>query len=399
MKTPTLQHSRSALGLAIGFALVSAGCGSFQSQDSTSVAALSLVVAGDFSGGSIVSQPAGIDCGSVCSSVFDTGTKVDLTVTTSDSSDFVGWEGACTGSSPTCSLTMDAGKNVTATFRSKNNRANLDVSLGGAGGGSVSSQPFGIQCAGSCSGGFDKGTMLTLTAVPDSTSVFSGWTGACTGAARTCTLTLTADVQVNANFANPESCEQIRADAPQSTDGNRKLFITGDKTRPWDAYCLMSVTPALTYLNLTKTAAAENFSQYTAGGGSAGSNVKTNYTKVRIDPATLKIDTNDKRYATSVGALTHGGMPVTSMPYATAMGCVNNSANGLANIDLTGTQFAIATGALVASNALGMTTPTPNGQVRAVSMTGGGNCGWNAPSGAFNPFNNSGSPLSLVYFP
>ena len=147
------------------------------------------------------------------------------------------------------------------------------------------------------------------------------------------------------------------------------------------------------------TAAAENFSQYTAGGGSAGSNVKTNYTKVRIDPATLKIDTNDKRYATSVGALTHGGMPVTSMPYATAMGCVNNSANGLANIDLTGTQFAIATGALVASNALGMTTPTPNGQVRAVSMTGGGNCGWNAPSGAFNPFNNSGSPLSLVYFP
>ena len=402
MKTPTLLHSRSALGLAMGFVLVHTGCDSFQNPDSASVAALNLVVAGDFSGGSIVSQPAGIDCGSVCSSLFNIGTKVELTVTPSDSSDFVGWEGACTGSSTTCSLTMDSGKNVTATFRSKLNRANISVTLGGAGGGSVSSQPFGIQCAGSCNGGYDKGTMVTLTAEPDSTSVFSGWTGACTGAARTCTLTLTDDVQVMANFANPTSCEQIRADNPTATNGNRKLFVNGDKTKAFDVYCHMAATPALTYLNLTKTTATDNFSQFTTGGGATGTTVKTSYTKVRIDPATLKVDTNDMRFASSTGAISKGATNITSMPYATAIACGAPTA-GAANIDLTGTQFAVATNALGlgGTTPTGTTTPTPNGQIRVLNLTGngGGNCGWNAPVGSNNPYNMGGSPLDLVFFP
>jgi hypothetical protein len=88
------------------------------------------------------------------------------------------------------------------------------------------------------------------------------------------------------------------------------------------------------------------------------------------------------------------------MPYASAAGC-NGAANGLANIDLTGTPFAVATAALAVGGfaAAGTATPTPNGQVRAVNMTGGGNCGWNASAGSTGPINQNGLPLALVYFP
>ena len=401
MKIPTLLRARTFLGLVIGACAIQSGCDPFQNPEASPVAALTVQIKGDFAGGTISSQPAGIDCGTTCTTTFSIGSKVDLTAQPLDSHEFVGWEGACTGSSPTCSLALDAGKSVTASFRNKNPRANIQITFGGAGGGSVTSMPVGLQCSGDCTGGFDMGTSLTLTAAPDSTSYFTGWTGACTGSARTCTLTLSADASVTANFGNPTSCEQLRADDPTLTNGNRKLFISADKTKPFDVYCHMAVIPALTYLNLTKTAATENFSQFTIGGAASGTTVKTNYTKVRIDTGTLRIDTNDKRFATSVGAVTIPGNNVTSMPYGTAMGCMTGNANGLANIDLTGTSFAPAASSLAlgGTTPTGVSTPVANGQLRVLSLTGGGNCGWHAPTGATNPYNAAGSPLQLVYFP
>lgn len=396
---------RSALVLPLGLLLSAVGCGGYQSSDGTAVAALNLQLKGDFSGGTVVSQPAGIDCGTTCASTFAVGQSITLTVNLSDSTDFVGWDGDCTGSSPTCTLSLDKGKNVGATFKSKTTRANVALTIGGAGGGLVTSMPFGIQCSGgTCSGGFDKGTMLTLTAAPDTTSYFTGWTGGCTGSARTCTITLTSDVQISANFGNPASCEQLRADNPTLTDGARKLFVGGDKTKSWDAYCVMSVTPALSYLPLTNVAATQNFSQIPTGGGVTGTTVKTNYTRLLIDPSTLKIDTGDRRFAASTGAAAKGTTNITAMPYATAMACNGTTTAGTANIDLTGTKFAVATGALVlgGTTATGMATPTPDGQVRVINLTGNGSaaaCGWFAPTGASTPINSAGSPLQLVYFP
>lgn len=387
---------------SLGMALGSVGCGSSPSPEGTPVASLTVLLQGDQSGSSVVSQPVGIDCGTTCKHAFTSGQSVTLSVQPTATTNFVGWDGACTGTAQTCTLTMDADKSVGATFATKPN-VNVALTIGGTGSGVVTSMPVGIQCAsGTCSGAFPGGTMLTLTAAPDATSYFTGWTGACTGSARTCTVQLASDVQISATFGNPSSCEQLRADNPALTDGTRTLFIGGTKTKPWDAYCVMSTSPALTYLTLTNVGGNFNFSQYTAGGASPGTNVRTSYTRVLIDPASLKIDTNDKRFATSTGSLNHSSNTlVTEMPFAYAMGCVNASANGQANIDLTGTKFAVGTGAVgIAGNTpLGTTTPTPNGQVRAVNMTGGGFCGWNGAVGSSGPFNSSGAPLQLVYFP
>jgi Divergent InlB B-repeat domain len=48
---------------------------------------------------------------------FASGSVVTLTVTPGAGQPWVGWGGACAGTSPTCTLTMDANKSVTANFR------------------------------------------------------------------------------------------------------------------------------------------------------------------------------------------------------------------------------------------------------------------------------------------
>ncbi len=73
----------------------------------------------------------------------------------------------------------------------------------GDGAGSVTSQPAGIECGATCSGSFELGKPITLTATPQSGSTASGWSIGCTGTGPTCTFTPTLDepVQVAINFA------------------------------------------------------------------------------------------------------------------------------------------------------------------------------------------------------
>jgi len=65
--------------------------------------------------GSVVSQPAGIDCGNTCTAEFDQGQAVTLTPTPGNGSTFAGFAGACSGTSA-CTVSMDEARTVTATF-------------------------------------------------------------------------------------------------------------------------------------------------------------------------------------------------------------------------------------------------------------------------------------------
>jgi hypothetical protein len=69
----------------------------------------------------------------------------------------------------------------------------------GAGSGSVTSSPAGIDCGNARSYTYDSDRSVTLTATPASGSVFTGWGGNCAGRG-TCTLTLTADRSAIASF-------------------------------------------------------------------------------------------------------------------------------------------------------------------------------------------------------
>lgn len=82
----------------------------------------------------------------------------------------------------------------------------LSVTTAGAGTGTVTSSPAGISCqSGSstgCTDDFDKSTSVTLVATPSSsTSVFSGWSGACTASSGDCVVTMDADKSATATFA------------------------------------------------------------------------------------------------------------------------------------------------------------------------------------------------------
>jgi peptidoglycan/xylan/chitin deacetylase (PgdA/CDA1 family) len=73
------------------------------------------------------------------------------------------------------------------------------VTDSGAGTGTVTSSPTGINCGLACSASFNQGTAVTLTASPNSGMLFTGWTGDCTGTG-TCSVTMSAAHNVTASF-------------------------------------------------------------------------------------------------------------------------------------------------------------------------------------------------------
>ncbi len=74
------------------------------------------VVKAGFGSGRVTSTPAGIDCGTLCSVVYDRDTTVTLSAAASGRGSFTGWSGACSGTDATCVVTMTGPQAVTATF-------------------------------------------------------------------------------------------------------------------------------------------------------------------------------------------------------------------------------------------------------------------------------------------
>lgn len=68
----------------------------------------------------------------------------------------------------------------------------LTIEKAGNGQGRVTSSPAGTL--------FKRGTVVTLRAVPEANSLFTGWVGSCSGASLFCSLNMTADRALTASF-------------------------------------------------------------------------------------------------------------------------------------------------------------------------------------------------------
>lgn len=78
--------------------------------------------------------------------------------------------------------------------------ATITVNKIGTGSGTIASIPAGINCGSDCNETYVAGTDVTLTATPDTGTVFEGFSGGCAGIALTCTMTADQDVTVTSLF-------------------------------------------------------------------------------------------------------------------------------------------------------------------------------------------------------
>jgi len=151
--------------------------------------------------GDVTSSAGGLVCGPVydtCTASYGTGTAMTLTASPVAGSRFDNWSGCDSVSNGICSLTMDASRSVVPTFTALS--FTLTVTKTGMGRGSVSSSPSGIDCGPKCAAPYDGGTEVTLTATSQPGSIFNGWTGCDTVSGAACTVNMSADKSVAANF-------------------------------------------------------------------------------------------------------------------------------------------------------------------------------------------------------
>src|SRR5271154_1551158 len=161
----------------------------------TGVPQLSVTITGSGS----VSDGASFNCGSgSCTTTYAANTSVTLTATPAAGDSFTGWRGGCLGTGA-CMLTMSPSHTVTATF--SNSGPTLSIGEAGTGSGSVASSPSGISCQPTCQVSFSTGQMVTLTALANPGSLFTGWSGGGCSGTGTCIVTMSSVQSVIATFA------------------------------------------------------------------------------------------------------------------------------------------------------------------------------------------------------
>ncbi|HSV48143.1 MAG TPA: galactose oxidase-like domain-containing protein [Ramlibacter sp.] len=123
----------------------------------------------------------------------------------------------------------------------------LSVTKAGSasGNGTVTSNPAGISCGGTCSAAFGSGSNVTLSVSISSGGVFAGWSGACTGTATTCTVNMNANKAVTATInASGGTCVPYPAWNPNTR------YVGGEKvTRLGKYYIAKVVGPSVWNVN------------------------------------------------------------------------------------------------------------------------------------------------------
>jgi len=151
----------------------------------------------------------------------------------------------------------------------------------------------------------------------------------------------------------------------------------------WLKQNLVQNTNGQWYLMLSQNGPKINFSSNFVPGNKPWGAVDTNtvvtmWTGLNINLSTYLVNNGDFTYSTSSGQCHHYSV-TSQVPFGTAFDCSGGgSKSGVAQIDLTGTNWIIDD-----SWAIGGYQPGGNALLSSnnqiANITGGGNCGWNAP--------------------
>jgi hypothetical protein len=221
---------------------------------------------------------------------------------------------------------MDAAKSVSATF----SRASyaLAVTKEGSGTGTVTSAPAGIDCGADCTETYEHGTVVTLTANASAGSRFAGWSGACSGADTTCTVTMNAARAVTARFNAVHTLTVTKEGSGSGTVTSSPAGINcgTDCAESFDAGALVTLTAtpnagstfggwggACSGMSATCTVTMDAAKSVTATftGPVAPPNSPPNCSGVKATPKRLWPPNHKMRLVTLSGATDPDGDPVT----------------------------------------------------------------------------------------
>jgi len=192
--------------------------------------------------GTVTSTPAGISCAPDCSEDYPEGTLVTLTATPAPGSVFVGWGGACSGTTPSTLVTLNGNKTCTARFEPLqadlriNKRASLSLIPVGH------SLLYTIEVANRGPSDAIAGVVDQLPEDAQLESVSGGWSCTVLGTEVTCTRFLPAGtmappirVSVQAPFVSSILVNTVRVSSglpdPQPKDNATRVeTVVGDLT-------------------------------------------------------------------------------------------------------------------------------------------------------------------------
>ena len=242
--------------------------------------------AGNQGAGTVTSADGAIACAiggsttnGTCTADVAVGATVTLRSVPAQGQVFLGWGGACAsaGTSGTCTFTATSATAVTVIYGAPQTLTLILRGANGAGGWVIgANQPCElVGSAGTitCTPATTFGKTVTLTAMADSASTFSGWGGACSGVGE-CSVTLDQPRTVVVNY------DRRRATLTLGLSGAGAGTVALDG----QGVCALAVgqgssscttTNAFVYATVTLTAAAAQGSTFTGWGGactSAGTN-------------------------------------------------------------------------------------------------------------------------------
>lgn len=201
----------------------------------------------------------------------------------------------------------------------------LTVTKSGAGNGTVTSSPDGVNCGSDCGQGYSSGTTVMLTAAPDGNSNFTGWLvagspTACPGTSLTCSVTMGGPKSVVATFTaknltntttsvsssdNPSVYGQsvtftatVTSNPPNAPTGTVQFKIDGGNfgspVTLLNGNATSAVTSSLVAGNHTVTAAYSGDANYTASSGtlSGGQTINKRNATITVTPYNVTYDAN-----------------------------------------------------------------------------------------------------------
>ena len=116
----------------------------------------------------------------------------------------------------------------------------LTVAKAGNGSGTVSSTTPGIDCGSACTRSYLDYQSVTLTATAGTRSAFTGWSGACTGTALTCTLAMSEARSATATFSLPDNT--FTAGRTRAAISRTRIALSTTLTVPGGGTLRQSVT-------------------------------------------------------------------------------------------------------------------------------------------------------------